>query len=328
MQLNASRLCRRNDRCALCVAAFARDAAPADKDIRSRSRYERRQPAFDGAPRVSVALETQKILAQVPTLRQDAQAAASLREEVYVRIPVIQGVIQRRILVNYRVDPAALCGILPAPFRPHLVEGTAIAGICLIRLTSVRPRLMPAVLGITSENAAHRIAVEWDDAAGTRHGVYIPRRDSSSWLNQLLGGRFFPGEHGAAEFDVRDDGDHFRVQMDSATSHVLIEGHLASSLPPGSVFKSLGVASRFFEQGTLGYSATSQPGRFEGLTLSTRAWKVEPVEVTRVESSFFEDVAQFPAGSTAFDCALLMRNIPHEWLAEDDICVNDASPAA
>ena len=242
-----------------------------------------------------------------------------------MRIPIVQGVIQRRILVNYRVEPAALRGILPAPFRPQLVEGAAIAGICLIRLASVRPRLVPAVLGINSENAAHRIAVEWDDAGVPRHGVYIPRRDSSSRLNQFLGGRFFPGEHGAARFDVQEAGDQFRVQMDSVNSHVLIEGRLANSLPADSVFKSLGAASAFFERGALGYSATSRPGRFEGLALSTRAWKVEPLEVTRVESSFFEDANQFPEGSSRFDCALVMRNIPHEWHAQEDLCVGDAS---
>jgi hypothetical protein len=247
---------------------------------------------------------------------------------VQVRIPVIRGLIQRRILVNYRVNPAVVRALLPEPFRPQLIEGAAIAGICLIRLEGVRPRLMPALLGINSENAAHRIAVEWDEAGGIRQGVYIPRRDSSSRLNQFLGGRFFPGEHGAATFDVQEDGSHYRVQMDSASSHVLIEGHVAAALPAGSVFKTLAAASEFFERGALGYSATSRHGRFDGLTLSTQAWKVEPLQVTRVESSFFEDREHFPAGSAEFDCALLMRNVPHEWRAEKDICVSDARPAA
>lgn len=35
--------------------------------------------------------------------------------------PPIRATIQRRILVNYRVDPDALAGILPEPFRPALV---------------------------------------------------------------------------------------------------------------------------------------------------------------------------------------------------------------
>src|SRR4051794_8558964 len=101
----------------------------------------------------------------------------------------MSGEIERRLLVNYRVDPAALAGLLPTGLRPQLVDGQAAAGICLIRLGSLRPKGLPAWVGITTENAAHRIAVEWDDKDGTRTGVFIPRRDSDSRLTVLLGGR-------------------------------------------------------------------------------------------------------------------------------------------
>ena len=57
-----------------------------------------------------------------------------------MRLPVIRGVIDRRILVNYRVDPDALRRILPSPFRPKLIRGYGIAGVCLIRLRQMRPR--------------------------------------------------------------------------------------------------------------------------------------------------------------------------------------------
>src|SRR5262249_9797878 len=74
--------------------------------------------------------------------------------ERQMKVPAVQGMIERRLLVNYRIAPDALSGILPPPFRPKLVGGYAIAGICLIRLASVRPRGLPAGLGLRSENAA------------------------------------------------------------------------------------------------------------------------------------------------------------------------------
>ncbi len=40
-----------------------------------------------------------------------------------MRLPVVQGVIDRRILANFRVDPDVLKKALPAPFRPKLVHG-------------------------------------------------------------------------------------------------------------------------------------------------------------------------------------------------------------
>ena len=46
-----------------------------------------------------------------------------------MRIPVIRGVIDRRILANYRVDPEVLAGLLPPPFRPQRVGRFGVAGI-------------------------------------------------------------------------------------------------------------------------------------------------------------------------------------------------------
>src|SRR5687768_9574793 len=110
-------------------------------------------------------------------------------------MPTLEGVIRRRVLVNVRVDPEVMRRHLPTPFRPKLLAGEAVAGICLIRLEGVRPRFFPFPVGIASENAAHRVAVEWEDDDGrAREGVYIPRRDSDSRVNRLAGGRLFPGE--------------------------------------------------------------------------------------------------------------------------------------
>ncbi len=110
-----------------------------------------------------------------------------------MRIPIIRGLIDRRILVNFHVDPDVLAKVLPQPFRPKLVNGVGVAGVCLIRLKHIRPRFWPAMLGVSSENAAHRIAVQWEAGDELREGVYIPRRDTSSRLNSLVGGRLFPG---------------------------------------------------------------------------------------------------------------------------------------
>jgi hypothetical protein len=76
-----------------------------------------------------------------------------------MRFPRVHGTIRRRLLVNFRVAPDVIQRLLPAPFQPKLHHGRAIAGICLIRLEGIRPRRFPSMLGLSSENAAHRIAV-------------------------------------------------------------------------------------------------------------------------------------------------------------------------
>jgi hypothetical protein len=40
-----------------------------------------------------------------------------------------------------------------------------------------------------------------------------------------------------------------------------------------------------------------------------------PLAMDKVFSSFFADESTFPAGTIVFDCALIMRNIAHEWQA-------------
>src|SRR5436305_9293094 len=114
----------------------------------------------------------------------------------------MESVIERRLLVNYRVDPAWAARLVPAPFRPELVNGDAVAGVCLIRLGAVRPRGWPTWTGVRSENIAHRIAVEWEDGRETRAGMYIPQRHSGARMNVVAGGRAFPGVHRAGRFDV------------------------------------------------------------------------------------------------------------------------------
>src|SRR5258708_34420133 len=94
-------------------------------------------------------------------------------------IPRLEGTIDRRLLVNYRVEPAYLQRLLPGPFRPKLIHGMGIAGICLVRLQQIRPRALPAAFGLSSENAAHRTAVEWEVKGEHRGGVYFPRLDTS-----------------------------------------------------------------------------------------------------------------------------------------------------
>jgi hypothetical protein len=234
-----------------------------------------------------------------------------------MKVPKVHGVIGRRLLVNFRVEPDVIQRLLPAPFRPKLHDGNAVAGICLIRLENIRPLRFPRMLGLSSENAAHRIAVVWNDEAGSHEGVYIPRRDTGSLMNHLAGGRVFPGEHHRASFRVEETGDRVALAMSSADGRVQVDvaGRIAEQMPATSIFHTLDAASQFFEPGSIGYSATKSGMHLDGVVLKTHSWKVAPLAMERVSSTYFEDRTSFPPGTITFDCALIMRNIAHEWQA-------------
>lgn len=230
-------------------------------------------------------------------------------------MPRIAGEIERRLLVNYQADPDVVARVLPAPFRPQLVDGRAVVGICLLRLGGVRPAGLPSGLGLTSENAAHRFSVEWDDADGTRAGVYIPRRDTASRATLLLGGRVFPGRHHRARFDVEETADRLHVgftALDGSAS-VTVDVDVTDELERSALFGSVAEASAFFERGAVGFSPARIAGRHEGMRLVTSRWQVTPAHVRGARSSYFEDTTRFPPGSVVLDHALLMRRVPVEW---------------
>jgi hypothetical protein len=185
----------------------------------------------------------------------------------------------------------------------------------------------PSILGVSSENAAHRIAVEWESDGRIQTGVYIPRRDTNSRFNALFGGRLFPGLHRHARFDISETNSRFKVSLDSDDheTHVSIGGHVTADIPAGSIFSSLKEASTFFEAGSLGYSPTRTPNRMDGLELHCHTWNMQPLEVEQVESSFFDNRLQFPTGTAEFDCALLMRGIEHEWHGREPLCCSPPS---
>lgn len=239
-----------------------------------------------------------------------------------MRLPVIKGLIRRRLLVNFRVDAKVMGRFLPPPFRPKLHGGYAIAGICLIRLEQIRPGWLPRVCGISSENAAHRIAVLWDEPSGElREGVFIPRRDTGSWLNHFAGGRVFQGVSSLSDFTVTDDGSRISMSIRARDGSMAVQlrAHESDSLPASSCFESLAESSAYFEGGSVGYSVTRDDRRLDGMRLQTADWKVRPLAVEHVESTFFADESAFPVGSVTFDHALIMRDLTHQWHGEADM---------
>ncbi len=237
-----------------------------------------------------------------------------------MKIPTLTGIIKRRILVNFSADPETVQQILPEGFRPKTHRGKAVVGICLIRLEHIRPKIAPAFLGINSENAAHRIAVEWEEDGETREGVFVPRRDTDSALNCLAGGTLFPGEHNRANFTVTESDQGIDLTMASRDEKVRVDlrGRFADHLPKESVFESLEESSAFFQGGSLGYSVTQGEKHLDGISLEISDWNVRPLEVESVTSSFYDDKGMFPEETIEFDHALIMQNVDHEWHAAPD----------
>jgi hypothetical protein len=226
----------------------------------------------------------------------------------------LEGVVERRLLVNYRADPEVVARLLPAPFRPQLVGEFAVIGICMLRLGQLRPPGTPRILGLRSESAAHRIAVEWDTADGTSNGVYVPRRDTASVVNAAAGGRIFPGQQRRARFRVVESDDRLEVAFVSVDGAVSVAVTATQAREFQSrLFGDLQAASQFFEHGAIGHSPAGRPSTFDSVELQSDSWRMRPAQVVSATSSFFDDRDRFPPGSVSLDSALLMRDVPVAW---------------
>lgn len=236
-------------------------------------------------------------------------------------LDMIHGTIERRVLLNYRIDPAALQRALPPPFQPKLYRGFGIGGVCMIHFTDLRPRFAPRWLGLSSQNAAHRIAVEWDQDGQRHEGVFIPRRDTNSRFNRILGGRLFPGIFQRSTFQTREEFSRIdvRILRENGGQEVAFRGHIAEQLSPTSIFPSVAEAVGFFSLGATGYSATHSKGHYHGMELRCLNWSIVPLSIDEARSSFFEDQGSFPTGTVQLDCALLMRSTAHEWHSRPDL---------
>ena len=232
-------------------------------------------------------------------------------------VQAIDCTIERRLLINYRIDPEVAERHIPAPFRPLVVSGWAVGGVCLIRLGNLRPTHLPGAVGLTTENAAHRFAVEWDDDDGTHVGVFIPRRDTNSRLTALAGDRLFPGLHHLAQFQVIDEGPEIDIAVSSHDGALDLSAtaHESAALG-GELFSCVNDAIRFFREGSRGYSPHGDVGHFTGVSLDCARWDALPVQIDSVKSSMFDDHEAFPAGSCTVDCGLLMRDLPARWVSD------------
>jgi hypothetical protein len=228
----------------------------------------------------------------------------------------IAATIDRRVLLTFTLDPEVAQSVLPAPFRPDLSFGSALGGLCLIRVTGLRPPGLPSRAGLTVENVVHRIAVEWDTPDGIATGTYVLRRDTDSSLAALAGGRVFPGRQHRATFGVVETPGRASIaaqSIDGAMS-VAFDGEESAALPSTSVFTGADSASAFFRCDRVAYSASRRHGEFDGLRMDSARWEGTPMRCSYVQSSVFEDRSVFPKGSVSFDHALLMRSVDARWI--------------
>jgi hypothetical protein len=110
------------------------------------------------------------------------------------------------------------------------------------------------------------------------------------------------------------------IRADGGTE-LAFAGHLSEQRPATRIFPTLQAAAGFLSLGATGYSATYSNDHYHGMELRSLYWTVAPLAIDEAHSCFFDDRQQFPSGTAELDCALLMRDIQHEWHSRPDLYV-------
>jgi hypothetical protein len=226
-------------------------------------------------------------------------------------VRVLDGVLARRLLLHYRVEPELARGLVKPPLAPRIRGGKAVAGVSLIHLEELGP---PALrpLGLELEAMVHWLAVE---GRGAHPGFAILRRDTDSRLVAALGRPLFRAPHHLARFTVEEDPRRIKLRATTAggAGDLEVAVEFGAAFRPTQSFVSLADAERFL--GGIGAAlAEAEAGSvLEAVRLRQVPQGFEPVRLLGAVASFFEDRDRFPAGGAVLDGALAMRALPLEY---------------
>lgn len=201
-----------------------------------------------------------------------------------------------------------------------MADGTTVVGCCLLEISDLRPRALPAVTGVRVRAAAHRISVEWIAATGeTEVGVYVPMRHTDSRLAAALGGRWFPGVQQHARIVVARTATHLDWQVGDLESdrgcglQVRVDTNTPMTDPTPSLCSTC-------VDPTLGLSPDHHD-RLEAARMAPDSRNVRAVHVEELHSTFFDG---FESATPA--TAYLMEDLGVRW-STDSAAIREAAEA-
>ncbi|MHB0957569.1 MAG: hypothetical protein ACYC0X_26110 [Pirellulaceae bacterium] len=233
------------------------------------------------------------------------------------------GVVDRRVLILYRVVPEVLSEALPWGVRALEIHGRAVAGIAFARHRMAKSRLLPARL-VSSHTASHFVVVTGSQQSGGRDAALVTRCDCSSRFRLWIGGR--PIYH-HARFRVVEERESLELVGDSddRAMHLSLRAHVVRNLPHGSIFRTPGQAMEFL-RACAGELDLTLGGAVEMDTSETgRRLRLQPLKVERLESSIFENLRRGALERVEFDSAYWVRDDEFAWAAEGTLCCDIAT---
>jgi len=224
--------------------------------------------------------------------------------------------------INYRVDPAALAPLLPAPLEPEVHKGHGWVQVLMSSLRDMRPPGIPSLFGTCFYQVSYRAAVRYRDAVGAwRRGGYFVRSETNHPVMRAVGNalaEFKFHDFGAADMVMLRDGDHLTVGVDPEPGFP--DGRLVSvvdtrplaSPPAGSLWSSLGELHEPLVECYDALGVDAAEGHLYILTIDRDPWNARFVAPANLYCEYF-DTGPLGRGASSLDSVLHLEECRYRW---------------
>jgi hypothetical protein len=203
------------------------------------------------------------------------------------------GLLQRCWLFPYQTPEAEARALLPPELEPVTREGCAFWNVVICRIHRMRPRLVPAFLGVSYWHVAYRLYVRCHPRAGPPiEGLYFLRSDCDSPLMTGAGNLLTDYHFHTARVEVAEEPPaRLRIAVSSpdAPAAVVLDRSSPPGLPAHSAFGTLEEAAAFLKYQPFGISI-ARPGEVNVVAIrrDEAAWQSRLVHVESAEWQFLQ----------------------------------------
>jgi Uncharacterized conserved protein (COG2071) len=224
------------------------------------------------------------------------------------RLPSVRALVEERIIFTYRLPADHLESLLPVTWlTPQLVDGSAVASVCVLRLSKITAGPVPSLFGVQSISAARRYGVR-DERSGGSPAVFVTERTTNSVLGSLFTGAGFSAEHEHVPATISRDDDSTLVTLgsDRFTGRAVASPRWSSSL-----FPTLEDFSTFLAEGIRSYGPSRREGQLTVLDLSKEDKGYEPLTAREVGGSL---VQPWLDAGAVLDSVARTVNAKYRWI--------------
>lgn len=196
-------------------------------------------------------------------------------------------------LFTYQTSVDAAKKYLPKHLQPVIFNGYAFWNVVISRLTEMRPKGTPSLIGIDYWHIAYRLYAYLHTDKGERiEGLYFVRSDCNSNLIAFAGNLLTDFQLRVAEIKVQQHDHQIEFNIDSADApaHIIIDRAREVIRPEYSAFNTLAEAKAALKYRPNGISVDKEGNaNIVHITRDEDAWQSKLVNVIKDDWCFFDD---------------------------------------